>query len=83
LDEVHESNEVNLLLEDCWDPEKLHTFQSSGGVLEQSNKHNPNVFIDCSLVSDWLDSLIDLSGLLLVVSHLLAIPVSVVIVGWG
>jgi len=52
LDEVHQSNPVNLLLlEDCWDPEIFLNLsvQSPGGVLEQSNKHNPIVLIDCSL----------------------------------
>jgi hypothetical protein len=36
-------------LEDCWDPENNHNFQSLGGALEQSNKHSEIVFIDCSL----------------------------------
>jgi hypothetical protein len=41
------------------------------------------VFIDWLHVFDWLDSLIGPSGLLLVVSHLLAVPVqSEFFMGW-
>jgi hypothetical protein len=36
-------------LEDCCDPGKMQSFQSPGGALEQSNKHNQIAFIDCSL----------------------------------
>jgi hypothetical protein len=49
--------------------------------MEQSNKQIQIIFIDCSPVSDWLDSLIGPSGLLLVVSHVYAVPVSVLWVG--
>jgi len=49
--------------------------------MEQSNKQIQIIFIDCSPVADWLDSLIRPSGLLLVVSHVYAVPVSVLWVG--
>jgi hypothetical protein len=48
LDEVQQSNAVNPL-EDFCDPERIHSFHSPGGALEQSNKYNQIVFIDCSL----------------------------------
>ncbi len=60
-------------LEDRWDPENRHTFE---GGLEQCNEPSIKLyFIDCSPVSDWLYILIGPSGLLLVVSHLLPVPV--------
>ncbi len=71
LDEVHQLNPV----ESTGNPEKIH---SPGGSLEQPNKHSQIIFIDCSLfLSDWVHSLIGPSGLLLVVSHLFAVPVLV------
>jgi hypothetical protein len=48
FDEVHQENPVDSL-EDCCDPEKMCSFQSPGGALEQSDKHSQIVFIDCSL----------------------------------
>jgi len=50
LDEVHQSNPVNPL-EDYQDPdsEKMQSFESPGGALEESNKHSQIVFIHCSL----------------------------------
>jgi hypothetical protein len=56
--------------------EKLHILQGPQGALEESNQ------IDRLLpVSDWLDGLIGPPGLLLVVSHLFAVPVLVLSVG--
>jgi hypothetical protein len=75
LDEVQQSDES---LKDCFDPGKKHSFQSPGGALEQSNKHSQTVFIDCSLFL--IGCLIGSGGLLLVVSHLFAVPLSVL---WG
>jgi hypothetical protein len=48
LDEVHQWNLV-IPLEECWEPENMHTFQSPGEALEQSTKHTQIVFFDCSL----------------------------------
>ncbi len=42
LDVVHQSNPMNPLEEECT------AFQSSGGALEQSNKHSQIIFIDGS-----------------------------------
>jgi hypothetical protein len=81
LDEVHEPSSVNPL-EDYYDPEKLHSFQSPGRDLEQFNKRSQIIFIDHSLFLFSLDSLIGPSGLLLVVSHLLPVLVSVLWVGF-
>jgi hypothetical protein len=50
------------------------------GVLQESNKYSQIIFIDCS-VYDWLDSLIDLGGMLLALSHLFAVPIK--FYGWG
>ncbi len=47
--------------------------RTGGGALERSNKYSQIVFS----VSDWLDSLIGPGGLLLVISHLFAVPSSV------
>jgi len=83
LDEVHKSYESSRSIHwstHCWDHEKVQAFKA----LEQSNTHSQMTFVDWSLfligciywlvsVSDWLDSLIGPSGLLLVVSHLLAV----------
>jgi hypothetical protein len=77
LDEVHEPTSVNPL-EDYCDPEKLHSFQTPGRDLERGQI----IFIDHSLFLFSLDSLIGLNGLLLVASHLLAVPVSVLWVGF-
>jgi hypothetical protein len=55
------------------------SFESTGGALKQTTKHTQIIFIDLLPVSHWLDSLIGPGGLLLVVSHLFAVPVS----GWG
>jgi hypothetical protein len=82
LDEVHEPTSVNPL-EDYCDPEKLHSFQSPGRDLEWLNKRGQIIFIDHSLFLFSLDSLIGLNGLLLVASHLLAVPVSVLWVEFG
>ncbi len=50
LDEVHQSNPVNPL-EDCWEsPDKMHSFQSPRGALQESNKYSQIVFIECSLI---------------------------------
>jgi hypothetical protein len=81
LDEVHEPSSVNPL-EGYYDPEKLHSFQSPGRNLEQFNKRSQIIFSDHSLFLFSLDSLIGTSGLLLVVSHLLAVLVSVLWVGF-
>jgi hypothetical protein len=43
--------------------------------MEEFNKQNEIVFVDRSMFLIVLDSLIGSSGLLLVVSHLLAVPV--------
>ncbi len=75
---VH-SSPMNPLGDDCWHPEKLLSFQGSRrGAMEWCNKQCGIVCIDFP-VSDWVDSLISPSGLLLVVpvSHQLAVPVSV------
>jgi hypothetical protein len=61
--------------------EKCTAFQSSGGALEQSNKHQSNRIYWRLPVSHWLDSLIGPTGLLLVISHLLAVPILVLWVG--
>jgi hypothetical protein len=54
-----------------------NSFQSPRGALKESNKHTKIVFVD------WLDSLIGPSGLLLAVSHLLAVPsLSFMMRGW-
>ncbi len=81
LDEVHEPTSVNPL-EDYCDPESLQSFQSPGRDLEQFNTRGQVIFIDHSLFLFSLDRLISPSGLLLVVSHLLAVPVSVLWVGF-
>jgi hypothetical protein len=45
-------------------------------TLEQFNKYTQIAFINFSLfLTDWLDSLIGPGGLLLVVSHIYAVPV--------
>jgi hypothetical protein len=44
LDEVHQSNLVNPLEEECWDLETMHMFQSPG-----TTEHTQIVFIDISL----------------------------------
>jgi hypothetical protein len=44
LDEVQQSNAVNPL-EDFCAPERMHSFHSPGGALEQSNKYNQIVFM--------------------------------------
>ncbi len=66
LDEVQQSNQMDLL-EDCCDPEKMHSLQSPGGAPQQSNQHNINSQITYWLlpVSDLLDSLIGPGGLLI------------------
>jgi hypothetical protein len=54
----------------------MDSFQSSRGALEQSNKHRQFVFIDCSMfLIGYI--MIGPSGLLLVIFHVLAVPVSV------
>jgi hypothetical protein len=50
LDEVHEPSSVNPL-ENYYNPEKLHSFQSPGWDLEQFNKRNQIIFIDHSFFS--------------------------------
>jgi hypothetical protein len=83
LYEVHQSNPVNPL-EDLWDLENMHRFQSSEPWNSLKMK-SVRSRIDPLLlhVSDWVDSLIAPSGLLLVVSNLLAVPVSVLWVRLG
>jgi hypothetical protein len=72
---VQEANPVNPL-EYFYNPGKMHSLQnSSGTALEESNKYTQIVIINCPRVSDRLDSLIGPGGLLLVVSHIFAIPV--------
>jgi len=44
-------------------------------LLDRANKHSQIIFVDRSLVLAWLDSLIGPSELLLVVSHLFAVPI--------
>jgi len=61
-------NPVNPL-EDCWDPEKVHSFPEPWNSLINTVK----LYL--------LTALVGPSGLLLVVSHLLAVPVSVLWVG--
>lgn len=57
-----------------------HVHQRPGGALESSNKHSQ--FCILLTVSNWLDSSIGLSGLLLVISNLFAVPVSVGKLKW-
>jgi hypothetical protein len=66
-------------MEDLLEAQALH-----GEALEESNNlPSQIVFIDCCSphVSDWVDSLIGPSGLLLLVSHPFAVSVSVLLVG--
>jgi hypothetical protein len=77
LDAVHESNPVNVPLEECWDPGNMHNFQSPW----RSSGTQSNHIYWLPHVSDWVDSLISPSGLLLIVSHLLPVPVSLLGVG--
>jgi hypothetical protein len=53
-------------------PEQLHSFQSLWKSLIEWSQI---VFIGCSPLSDWLDSLIGPGGLLLLVLHLFAVAV--------
>lgn len=38
MNEVEQSNPLHPL-QDCWDPEEMHSFHSAGGALEQFYKH--------------------------------------------
>jgi hypothetical protein len=50
LDEVHQENPVNPLEDYKYpDSEKMYSFASPGGALEESNKHSQIAFIHCSL----------------------------------
>jgi hypothetical protein len=79
LDEVQLSNPLDPL-EDWYNPQKLHTYQSPGGSLEHPINTVRMDFMTAPCF-DWLDSLIVLGGLLSVVSHLFAGSVSVLWVG--
>jgi hypothetical protein len=55
----------------------MHSFQGPGTALEESNKYTQIVLINCPRVSDWLDGLIGPGELLLLVSHLFAVPAAI------
>jgi hypothetical protein len=80
LDTVQEAYPVNPL-EYSYNPGKMQSFQGHGRALEESNKYTQIVFNNCPHVSNWEDSLIAPGGLLLVVSHLFAVPVFSSMVG--
>jgi hypothetical protein len=74
LDEVQESNPMNICTRRLCDPAKMHNFESPEWALKQSNKKlSQIVFMDCSLFdSACLDGLIGPGGLL-PINNLLAI----------
>ncbi len=81
LNKVQEACPVNPL-EYSYNPGKMHSFQGPGTALQESNKYTQIVvLINCPRVSDWVDGLIGPSELLLVVSHLFAVPI--LVEWWG
>jgi hypothetical protein len=69
LDEVQDSNPENPL-EEFWDPENIIQLSEPWNSLTNRVR---SYFLTLP-ISNWVDSLIGPSGLLLVVSHLLAVP---------
>jgi len=84
LDEIHRVQIQCIHWRNILGPRKnyMHSFHSPGGALEQSNKHKSNHIYWQLPVCDFLDNLIAPGGLLLLVSHLFAVPSFNLSAGW-